>query len=418
MNMKAISSAAQPLLPRARAPHAIKHIRTLPTRSSCMVKSLAASESSSEPSKTPVVYDRFHTAAQRLKGLLAGVGDGDGQLMDKMVSEMEVATRLQMQLSGNDPWGGATFSLETLNAFLLGALCSLPLVAVRLYCWSSEGVKAVPNLEDMHESQLEMVLPWFTNVTRLELAMMMLLDQLPLLLLVLPAAQGSITAFALSVPLVDNAGMDIDWDMADEAALSVPLVDNAGMDTDWDMAEEAALSVPPMDNAGMDMDWDMAEEAVKQSTSFAASTFLKLGALSLTALVMSAAKASELDTNTDEEEVIETAVQNADRFYRVMINNSAEAKSDASAFKAVAQAFLETKKEVAMLGSAFTALDVFALEACGEYATGNLAAPAAFALATNWVEYYSLHDIVLEKERKQARGDLSEGKDADGKNGV
>jgi hypothetical protein len=48
-----------------------------------------------------------------------------------------------------------SLSPETAQAAALGALAALPLVGLRLWSWSPAASKALPILDDMHQTQLQ-----------------------------------------------------------------------------------------------------------------------------------------------------------------------------------------------------------------------------------------------------------------------
>lgn len=50
--------------------------------------------------------------------------------------------------------GGASLSVHSLQAALLGALASLPLVAIKAYLWSSHGRQQISWVEDWHSQQV------------------------------------------------------------------------------------------------------------------------------------------------------------------------------------------------------------------------------------------------------------------------
>jgi hypothetical protein len=111
----------------------------------------------------------------------------------------------------------------------------------------------------------------------------------------------------------------------------------------------------------------------------------------------------------EERDVVQNAVENADRFYRLMSNDNATSSSshesyeDASlAFKSVALVWMETRTTAAAAAGAILAADV-AYMTLTWHLTGDLTSAMVAALAVNWVEYHSLHQVVLQKERRVHR---------------
>jgi len=260
-------------------------------------------------------------------------------------------------LCNRDPWGGATLSVDSLYMAAVGALAGLPLVALRVWSWSPAAAKSVPALEDMHASQLQLVAPWFMRMSRAHIFVMMALEVLPLTMLLLPAAQGAIEASSqMYTQMLHPMGLD--------AALS-----DGGGDSHMLLTRIAGLVVM----SG----------------------------------VAAVGRGLELSITEEEYEVVQTAVDNADRYYRVMSmdmrNRGEDAERAALAFKCVSQAYLETRSDASLVAGAISFLDVMYLGALW-YLTGDLAAPAVAALAANWVDYHNLHQAVQQKEEKLAGG--------------
>lgn len=111
--------------------------------------------------------------------------------------------------------------------------------------------------------------------------------------------------------------------------------------------------------------------------------------LALGVVVFVAAAGSLMDGKIDDEEidVVRTAVDNSERYYRTMSPETAAA--DAAAFKAVAGAWMQQQR---MAGNVSAALNGFEMLWLGLlwYGTGDLTAPLVAALAASAVDYVNL----------------------------
>jgi hypothetical protein len=90
--------------------------------------------------------------------------------------------------------GGASLSLNSLQSAAVGALMVAPFAALRAWSWKPEAAEVLPSLPDMHDMQAESSAPWLSGLNTQHLLMLMSLEILPLLFLLLPAAQGGINA--------------------------------------------------------------------------------------------------------------------------------------------------------------------------------------------------------------------------------
>lgn len=88
--------------------------------------------------------------------------------------------------------GGASFSLHSLESAGVGALLALPLAAFRVYSWSKDAYAKLPALEDMHRYMYEDTAPWLSGLETPHVALLVALETVPMLMLMLPAAQGGL----------------------------------------------------------------------------------------------------------------------------------------------------------------------------------------------------------------------------------
>lgn len=309
--------------------------------------------------------DPFFAASIRLQSLLKGVGDGEEELLSSTLAESGPDEKLQVNvvlgggitvaafficwLCGKDPWGGASLSLHSLQSAALGALFAVPLSAARVWSWSRDAYHRVPALEDMHRSQLEVTSPWLTGLGTPHLATLVALECLPLLFLLLPAAQGAITStMALYNEMLQNS---------------------------------LHCSLPEQTSAVI--------------------------AILLTATVAGVGKGFESGVSEEEYSLVNSAVNNADRYYRVMAMDSTSQVQDAEraalAFKAVAVAWMQSKEAASQLAGFISFVDVVFLGVVW-HATGDLTSAAVASLLVNGVDYYYLHRLSRPKTTTGSQG--------------
>mmetsp|Transcript_8382 Transcript_8382/g.22378 ORF Transcript_8382/g.22378 Transcript_8382/m.22378 type:complete len:422 (+) Transcript_8382:46-1311(+) len=311
--------------------------------------------------------DAYVAASLRLRGLIECLGEGEDELMDGILAEEPAASKLQVQLAvaalittvsvflatlaGQDPWGGASFSLDSLQAVGMGLGLATPLVALRAWSWTPQASQqALSQLADARLTQLEEVAPWFANLKGWHVAMLMALEVVPATLLLFPATQGCLLG---SLDLY--ARLSSGYQLGDD----LPMLSNQPL--------------------------------------------VQLGCLSLTTGIAALGKGLELTVTEQEFNVVTAAVENADRYYRVMATGvyrrAADAEYAARAFRAVAQAWFEMRAEACVAAASVCALDVMALGGMW-YGTHSLLAPAAAALAINSVDYFNFHAIIRQREMK------------------
>jgi len=369
-----------------------------------LVGTTHGTHSTSSSGSGPREHDPFQAAALRLQNLLAGVGDGEDELLESLVAEETPEAKMQAHIAiggivtlvsvaictlcGQDPWGGMGLNPETGAAALIGALAGIPMAAGRWWSWSPAGAATMPALEDMHLAQNQLVAPWMCRMAPWHVGLQMVLEVAPVTLLLLPAAQGGLLA---SLDMYTTALHGL-------AAAGVAVGDS-----------HAAVAAGVGDGG----------QAVARA-----------GCLALTAGVAALGKGLELDVSEHEYEVVAAAMDNADRYYRVMSVEagpsaaaaaSAASSSSASdggsgtgsgggaadsaraalAFRSVAQTWMDTRHEASIAAAATCFTDVMLLGGLW-YAAGNLAAPLVAAFAINAVDYHKMHAAVLRREAKVA----------------
>eukprot|EP00878_Enallax_costatus_P006032 GHUV01006328.1.p1 GENE.GHUV01006328.1~~GHUV01006328.1.p1 ORF type:complete len:263 (+),score=62.53 GHUV01006328.1:198-986(+) len=155
-------------------------------------------------------HDPYLAAAARLQSLINGVGDGEEELYYNMLLEEDPTNKLSINavlgavvLAGSaaicwlcdaDPAGGASFSLHSLGSALLGAAAAIPLVAYKRKFWSSETKQQDATVGALQKALVDNAKPWLQGMHSSQLALHLMLDTLPVLFLMLPAAQAGLTA--------------------------------------------------------------------------------------------------------------------------------------------------------------------------------------------------------------------------------
>lgn len=298
----------------------------------------------------PVVASRgsdpFVAAGSRLQSLLSGIGDGEEEVLESYLSEQAPEFRMSLSLlaggvissgalalcwlTGSDPWGGASVSFHSLVAATLGAVSCVPLLMLRAGMWTSEARRHFPVLEELQRWQAEQSSPIVRDMSPAQMAVIVCCEALPTTLMTLPAAQGGLTA-----------SFEIYASHIREWGLSVPEVG------------------PP------------------------------IAALAITALLAACARLFEHAVTQEEHEVVATAMQNADRYYRVMTNSMNGTTKDpdnaAKAFKAVASQWLQQRQQACTVLAVLTAGEVLFLGLLWRL-TGDMAAPLTAATMMTAVE--------------------------------
>ncbi|KAI8464600.1 MAG: hypothetical protein J3K34DRAFT_524892 [Monoraphidium minutum] len=324
-----------------------------------------------------------------MTSLMHGVGDGEDELLQQSLREesalyklglmaaggaaMAGAAVLVSSLAGQDPWGGASLSWHTAGAALAGAALGAPLAALRHQTWSRDAADALPALGDMHRLMAEEAEPWLCSFSHPQLAAHAALEVLPTTLLLLPAAQGGI-----------SAGLGYAASILQGAFVASP-------------AAAAAAAGGPATAAALD--------AAPGALGAAAAAGLPSGAGALAALLLTAAAAgaaqsTNLVTAEEEVDILRDAVHSADRYYRLTAmevgSTAADADRASTAFKAVAVSWMEMREDASSLAGSVAFLDVISISAIW-YMTGDLAAAATAALAVAGVDYYHLHRLATQR---------------------
>jgi hypothetical protein len=301
-----------------------------------------------QPERRPV--DHYRQAGQRLRSLLAGVGDGEDELLNSMLEEEPAASKLVLctlaaaaisggaalvcWVCGLDPLGGASLSPDTARAAAIGGAAAVPLVALKLLIWSEQARQQWDVLDDIHRKQVEAFKPLMCNLSSAQMLLLLATEVVPGMLILLPATTGGITK-ALEM----YSGM-------------------------------AQVTLPE---------------------------FLPgVLALCITALIAGAGKVAETSVSIEEYEVVEEALENADRFYRLTAvgpnSSPAEAQRAAEAFRSVALLWLARNQVATRAAGILGAAEIFYLGVLWQ-CTGDLAAPMVAALGSAAVDFANIRRL-------------------------
>ncbi|KAL4429002.1 hypothetical protein ABPG77_006041 [Micractinium sp. CCAP 211/92] len=288
--------------------------------------------------------DPYQLAGQRLRNLLSGVGDGEEEMLNSMLEEQPAEQKLALcllasglvsggaalvcWLCGLDPLGGASLSVASLHAAAVGGAASAPLVGAKALLWSETARRELPFLEDIHRAQVEAFKPVMANLNTAQTAVLVASEVVPGLLILLPAATGGIAK------LLEMYG--------DLAGVTLP-------------------------------------------------AFLPhVLALMVVSSIAGVSKIAETSVSLEEYEVVRDAVDNADRYYRLMAMNRdttpADAERAAQAFRAVALTWMARNQVAVRFAAALGAVEVIYLGVLWQV-TGDLSAPLVAAICAAAVDF-------------------------------
>jgi hypothetical protein len=288
--------------------------------------------------------DPYRAAGQRLQSLLAGVGGGEEELLSSMLREESADKKILVALTaagilsggaglacwlcGLDPLGGASLSLASLRAAALGAAAAIPLVAAKAALWSDAARAELPFLEEVQARTVEEFQPLLHELNAAQCAVILGSEVVPGLVILLPAVTGG-----------------IEKTLQGYAAL-------AGIPAPSFLPAAAALAVA--------------------------------------ALLAALAKLTEHGVTSEEFDCVRDALDNAERYYKVMAQGNdcggGEPAAAEAAFRAVAVTWVARRTIAARFAACASALEVLYLGALWQH-TGDLAAPLAAALASAAVDF-------------------------------
>ncbi|CAL8464857.1 g4392 [Coccomyxa elongata] len=305
----------------------------------------------------------MQTAARlRLHSLINRVqGDGEQEMLEDILLSEPPESKMLLALlsgsvicggalfvcwlSGSSPTGGAHLSLESCQAAGLGLLASLPLAALKAATWTDGARRSFPALQDMQEREADVLKPLLERMSATQVAVVMMAEALPTLLMLLPAAQGALTlSLCTYADYLRDAGVNVPYNLP------------------------AAL------------------------------------ALITTASLAALARYLEHGISGEEYEAVDAAVRSADRYYRLTATNVSGRQDDAErmarAFKAEAASWVHRQQMAGNVAGLMAAFEVTFLGMLWR-ATGDLSAPAAACLMLHGVGFASLHRFAFQKRKRE-----------------
>lgn len=107
--------------------------------------------------------------------------------------------------------GGASLSIGSLQAAAVGAAAAIPLVLYKMGSWLPETQANNATLSALRKAQTENAKPWLHGMDSMQLTAHLIMDTLPPLFLMLPAAQAGLnSSFAFTRAALGNStGVDL-----------------------------------------------------------------------------------------------------------------------------------------------------------------------------------------------------------------
>ena len=290
--------------------------------------------------------DPYEQAGKRLDRLLSGIGDGEDELLDSMLMEQSVEKKIGLAfLAGSlvcgaavlsclfldiDPLGGARLSVSSLKAAAIGALVSIPLCVFKNALWSDAAHKELPFLQELQKTQVDDFKPILSGLSLTQSGIIMACEVVPTILIVFPSFVGGI------------------MNMLEMYRRTSDGIQNSVPDT-----------IPP------------------------------LVALTIVSLLSGISKLIDQGPSPEEYDVIKDALDNADRYYKVMAGPGENNEGSREAFKNVALLWLARRQVAARFAAAVSSFEIFYLGLLW-LETGDLTAPMVAALALNAVDFIQI----------------------------
>ena len=139
-------------------------------------------------------------------------------------------------------------------------------------------------------------------------------------------------------------------------------------------------------------------------------TLPPLVALAIVALLSGVSKLIDQGASPEEYDVIKDALENADRYYKVMAGPGENNKTSEEAFKQVSLMWLARRQVAARFAGALSSFEIFYLGMLW-LETGDLAAPLVAAMAMNGVDFVS--SVCQSAQRKLGHADDGIGQSSD-----
>lgn len=336
------------------------------------VASRASSNNYNNESRSNTVQ-HASLAKLRLQQLLSGVGDGYSEIVSSHLSNLNSNLKVFMWLNitlggsllaygplavvdwllGFDPIG-STWSLQSLELLMMGVLAAAPLVLLTAVSWIPDVKKTLPLVQEFHEGQVDVHTPLLSGMTQSQMALSAMAAAFSIELLVLPGMFQHVRFLQAIVTQLHGIL---------QSDLMLTIQDGV-----------AKMSIP---NDSMSVLMALGLAACVAAGGEAA---LHLGKLS-----------------QKEADVVQEAINNADRYYRVMSMNTdtsaQDAETAAQAFKQEASAWLNRHKRVALMAAGWNVLMTMYLGAVYMYCD-NFTTPAVAGMLATLAQWYFLYGQV------------------------
>lgn len=163
--------------------------------------------------------------------------DGESEMIDNLLELQPPETKLVLSLTaaaivssvayficwilGLDPLGGASLSVASLRAALVGALAAVPLVVVNFLVWADySGSSTFVPVEEIQDAKMQTYESVIGNMSASQVAALLTAETCSSMLMALPAALGGLMlCFTSLASVAGDANMSSHFPMA--AAVSV-----------------------------------------------------------------------------------------------------------------------------------------------------------------------------------------------------
>lgn len=93
---------------------------------------------------------------------------------------------------GLDPWGGASLSVNSLRAALVGALAAVPLVVVNFLVWADYPSSRFVPVDELQDTKMQTYESVIGNMSSMQVAALLTAETCSTMLMALPAALGGL----------------------------------------------------------------------------------------------------------------------------------------------------------------------------------------------------------------------------------
>eukprot|EP00803_Ostreobium_quekettii_P004933 evm.model.scf_3101.2 EVM.evm.TU.scf_3101.2 scf_3101:12162-15715(-) len=297
-------------------------------------------------------------AAARLKSLLSGAGAREDELLHNILQQepplrrvMEsvrvgslsvAACVLMCWLCGNDPAGGADISSRTLFAGLAGLVAAMPVAFLHRVLWSPKATSQYTVLRLFTLRRAEYYQLWLSGLSCPQYAVILTMEALQMVSFFLPTVMGCIMS---STQLYSH----LVWD-------------------------RMGIELPEALPCGLGM--------------------------MVSCVLFGMMQAGMSSPTPEERNAVMSAINNADRYYKVVsmsgvVPGARDSTLNSEAFKFVAQKWLQRNNLTSVLAGALGIADMLYLGVLWQL-TGNLVTPMVVALVSSSIEV----DRVLQQQQQ------------------